>query len=155
MKEKQLLVLHNDCPAINTSFNTTNIPCRSSCGLVLQLLLVSVSIPSVAYCLEMIYHIFSVVIQHLPSPPNKWQNSVFHKIINLTNQIHCTLVIVRAFTLPVCLTCGPIHRSIRGPHLSHVSTMSAHQSTYNTNLYTVVVGVLTRSLRIRSLNLLY
>ena len=29
-----------------------------------------------------------------------------------------TLVTVRAFTLPVCLMCGPWQRSMRGPHLT-------------------------------------
>ena len=40
--------------------------------------------------------------------------------------------------LPVCRTCGPRHKSMSGPQR-----------------YTVVVGVVTRSLMMRSLNLLY
>lgn len=53
-------------------------------------------------------------------------------------QPYLTLVTATAFTFPVCRTWGPLHRSIRGPHL-----------------YTVVVGVLTFSVIILFLNSLY
>lgn len=49
-----------------------------------------------------------------------------------------TLVILKDLTLPVCRTCGPLQRSISGPHR-----------------YTVVVGVFTFSLSMRTLNWLY
>lgn len=69
------------------------------------------------------------------------------------------------FILPVCLTWGPLHKSIRGPHLRKGKHLFGIfnprainpvilQSMHN-YLYTVVVGVLTFSFRIRHLNLLY
>lgn len=36
-----------------------------------------------------------------------------------------TLIILRALIFPVCLTCGPLQRSINGPHL-YAKTKSVH-----------------------------
>lgn len=69
------------------------------------------------------------------------------------------------FILPVCLTWGPLHKSIKGPHLriaKHSFGIFHPRKLYPVilwcmcnYLYTVVVGVLTFSFRMRHLNLLY
>jgi hypothetical protein len=61
---------------------------------------------------------------------------------NRSHSLSCrymlTLVILKDLTFPVCRTCGPLQRSISGPHR-----------------YTVVVGVSTFSLSMRTLKSLY
>jgi len=76
-----------------------------------------------------------------------------------------TLWIFMVFILPVCLTWGPLHKSIKGPHLrtrKHSFGVFHPRKLHPTilwcmhnYLYTVVVGVLTFSFRMRHLNLLY
>ena len=101
----------------------------------------------------------------LPFLPNKWKNSVSRRdnrrlncafqrnnpnwqcrstllylefLIYWIKENILALVICMALTFPVCRTWGPRHKSMSGPHL-----------------YTVVVGVVTRSFMILCLNLLY
>lgn len=84
--------------------------------------------------------------------------SLFLKDVSDLNQwVWLTLVTMAALTLPVWRTCGPRQRSMSGPHLQ-VRKVSSTQQQYelcHMHLYTVVVGVVTRSLSIRHLNLLY
>ncbi len=65
-----------------------------------------------------------------------------------------TLVMVADLILPVCRTCGPRQRSMRGPHLETM-VVRGEMDICGAYLYTVVVGVVTLSLIRRHLNWLY
>ena len=117
-------------------FKLSHLPSPASCGLSLPPPLGNASTPSVVCCQGMRYRRSSVGSQPGCYPPSMLRSSVRERererermlCVNSSRHVHVhhserglylTFVMVAALILPVCRTCGPRQRSIRGPHLQY------------------------------------
>lgn len=143
MKQNQISIIWLEIQIVSNSYST-NFPMISSGSFFLPFFpffqLLWVWIRNTVYSLQTFSLNITFPVSTTQLNRRKIENSIT-KIKNVVTTKHLyelTFVTLNAFTLPVWRTCGPRHKSIKGPHL-----------------YTVVVGVFTFSFNIRCLNSLY